>query len=122
MEVRGAPLIGVAAAHGVALALADRPDSLEEACTTLAATRPTAVNLRWALDRVRDHLRDIAPDDRADEAWTFAERLADEDAAACRAIGDAGVDLLRAVHEETGRQVEILRGGKSKTLTLPVID
>ncbi len=108
MEVRGAPLIGVAAAHGVALALADRPDSLEDACTTLAATRPTAVNLQWALDRVVDHLRDVAPDDRAGEAWRFAERLADEDAAACRSIGDAGVDLLRAVHEESGRPVEVL--------------
>lgn len=108
MEVRGAPLIGVAAAHGVALALEADPDSLDDACRTLAATRPTAVNLAWALARVRDHLRDLAPRDRAEAAWAFAAQLADEDAAACRAIGEAGVELLREVHRATGRPVEVL--------------
>ena len=57
MHIRGAPLIGATAAYGVAIALHHDPKSLDEACKTLAATRPTAINLRWALDRQRARLR-----------------------------------------------------------------
>jgi methylthioribose-1-phosphate isomerase len=71
MQVRGAPLIGAAAAYGVALALrADASDqSLARACTTLAATRPTAVNLAWALAEMTAAVRDRAPGVRVDAAY-----------------------------------------------------
>jgi methylthioribose-1-phosphate isomerase len=108
MQVRGAPLIGVAAAHGVALAMRDDPGALDEACALLAATRPTAVNLAWALDRCRSHLAVLDPSSRADAAQDLAVQLADDDVASCRAIGEAGVELLAAVHERTGRAVQVL--------------
>jgi len=70
MQVRGAPLIGVTAAYGVCLALRDDPSdaALEAACAALLATRPTAVNLRWALERVRDRVALLPPAERAEVA------------------------------------------------------
>ena len=96
MQIRGAPLIGATAAYGVALALrADPGDAaLAAACDALAATRPTAVNLRWALDEMRA-LAALPPDARADAAYALAARICDEDAARCEAIGEHGLALLR---------------------------
>ncbi|MDJ0767265.1 MAG: S-methyl-5-thioribose-1-phosphate isomerase [Ilumatobacter sp.] len=108
MQVRGAPLIGVAAAHGLALAMHDDPRSLDGAIELLAATRPTAVNLRWALERGRAVLEPLAPDDRPEVARRLSTEMADEDADACRAIGEAGVGLLADVHERTARPVQVL--------------
>ncbi|MDX2381105.1 MAG: S-methyl-5-thioribose-1-phosphate isomerase [Acidimicrobiia bacterium] len=108
MEVRGAPLIGVAAAHGVALALAAAPDELDAACDRLAASRPTAVNLAWAVERCRSELADVAEQDRFARAVDLADRMADEDVAACRAIGEAGVELIDEVHDRTGKTVQIM--------------
>jgi methylthioribose-1-phosphate isomerase len=110
MQVRGAPLIGVAAAHGVALAMRADPsdEALGRACDVLAATRPTAVNLRWALDRVAGELRRLSAADRAVAARELADAMADEDVAACRRIGEAGLEVLRAIHDRTGRQVQVL--------------
>ncbi len=108
MQIRGAPLIGVAAAHGVALAMREDPESLGEARTKLAATRPTAVNLRWALDRMGDTLAPLPADARAGAARRLAQAIADEDAAGSRRIGEAGLPLLRAIHERTGRPVQVL--------------
>jgi len=101
MQVRGAPLIGVAAAHGVALAMADDPslDGLEVAVERLVATRPTAVNLRWALRRMADELRPLDSMDRPGAAVALAQQLADEDVATCEAIGIAGLPLLAALAE-----------------------
>jgi len=84
MHVRGAPLIGAAAAWGVALALREG-HSLDHACEVLAATRPTAVNLRWALERMR----------AASDHEAAAQQICDDDVAACQAIGKAGLALLR---------------------------
>ena len=105
MQVRGAPLIGVTAAYGVALALAERADdtALAGAVATLAATRPTAVNLHWALARMRSHLAPLPPAERADEAWQEAARIADEDVAQCRRIGENGLALLAPIAERRGR-------------------
>src|SRR5260221_1065339 len=88
MLVRGAPLIGATAAYGLALALArDSSDAaLDAAYKTLLATRPTAINLRWALDDVRGHIRALAPPERAAAAWRRAAAIADEDVAINRAI------------------------------------
>ena len=97
MVVRGAPLIGVTAAYGVWLAMrADATDAgLARALDLLGATRPTAVNLRWALERARRALAPLPPAARADAARTLADRLADEDVATNRAIGRHGAALLR---------------------------
>jgi len=97
MQVRGAPLIGVTAAYGVALALAARSDaaSLAAAVATLIATRPTAVNLHWALSRMQARLAPLSDAERADAAWREAGLIADEDIAQCRRIGEHGLALLR---------------------------
>ncbi|MBA3998880.1 MAG: S-methyl-5-thioribose-1-phosphate isomerase [Candidatus Accumulibacter sp.] len=105
MQVRGAPLIGATAAYGVALALAVRADddALAAAVATLAATRPTAVNLHWALARMHAALAALPPAARADAAWQEAAAIADEDAAQCRRIGEHGLALLRPLAERRGR-------------------
>lgn len=105
MQVRGAPLIGVTAAYGLALALAQRPDdaSLSAALATLAATRPTAVNLHWALARMQERLAPLAAGERVDAAWHEAGAIAEEDAAQCRRIGEHGLTLLRILAERRGR-------------------
>ncbi|MFK7733025.1 MAG: S-methyl-5-thioribose-1-phosphate isomerase [Pseudomonadales bacterium] len=96
MQVRGAPLIGATAAHGLALAM--REDSsnsmLSAACEMLVATRPTAINLRWAVESMRSELQECLPEHRAEQAWQFASRLCDDDVKACEAIGENGACLL----------------------------
>ncbi len=111
MQVRGAPLIGAAAAYGLALALRADPSTpaMEEAAETLAATRPTAINLRWALDRMLTRLRNTAPADRARAAYDEAAAIAEEDVARNRAIGEHGAALIREVaRREPGRPVNVL--------------
>ena len=99
MRVRGAPLIGATAAHGLALAL--REDASEAglrwAVERLRATRPTAVNLGWALDRVVASVNVLAPCDRAERALQEAVAICDEDVAACERIGRYGVGLLESL-------------------------
>jgi methylthioribose-1-phosphate isomerase len=101
MLVRGAPLIGATAAYGMALAMReDASDAgLEKAYAVLNATRPTAINLRWALDDMRARLRNQPRDTRADIAYARAAEFCDEDVAINSAIGDHGLDLIRAAHE-----------------------
>ena len=96
MRVRGAPLIGVTAAYGVCLALREDASAaaLERALATLRATRPSGVNLRWALDEMRTTLAPLAPEQRARAAYQRAAALCDADVAACRAIGEHGLPLL----------------------------
>ena len=97
MWVRGAPLIGAVGAYGLALAL-DRDasdDALVKAHAALDATRPTAVNLRWALDRVRAAVLPLRPEERADAAWREADAIAEEDEAINHAIGRHGLAVLR---------------------------
>jgi methylthioribose-1-phosphate isomerase len=101
MLVRGAPLIGATAAYGMALAM--REDSsdggLDNAYDVLIATRPTAVNLRWALDDIRGRLRGQPYDVRAALAYARAAEICDEDVAICSAIGDHGLALIQAAYE-----------------------
>ena len=96
MQVRGAPLIGATAAYGLALALDVDPSdaALDAAVTVLAATRPTAINLRWALDRCRAEIGRHEPADRARAAWHLAALICDEDVEVNRAIGRHGLDLI----------------------------
>jgi methylthioribose-1-phosphate isomerase len=99
MQVRGAPLIGVAAAYGIWLALrADASDAaLAEACRHLQATRPTAVNLAAAVTGMATRLASLGPGDRVAAAYALAAELADEDAKRNRAIGEHGLALLAAI-------------------------
>jgi methylthioribose-1-phosphate isomerase len=97
MVVRGAPLIGVTGAYGLMLALqVDPSDSnLAAAFEQLNATRPTAINLRWALERVRARVQPLPPEQRAAAAMAEAGLIADEDVAMCEAIGEHGLGLLQ---------------------------
>jgi methylthioribose-1-phosphate isomerase len=112
MIVRGAPLIGATAAYGIALAMReDASDAaLEAALALLGATRPTAVNLHWALARMRRRLAPLPPDARAETAYAEAAALCDEDVALCRAIGEHGLPLIRglAARKPAGEAVNIL--------------
>jgi methylthioribose-1-phosphate isomerase len=110
MWIRGAPLIGIVGAYGLALALdADATDAaLDRAHAALDATRPTAVNLRWALDRVRDAVRPLPPDARADAAWREADMMAAEDVTLCRAIGEHGLAILTAVAARHSGPVNVM--------------
>jgi methylthioribose-1-phosphate isomerase len=102
MQVRGAPLIGATAAYGVALALQEG-QTLEHAIATLAETRPTAVNLNWALRRMRGVLEKSALATRRDIAWHEARAIAREDEEANAAIGRHGLPLLQAIAAHKGR-------------------
>jgi methylthioribose-1-phosphate isomerase len=99
MQVRGAPLIGATAAYGVALGLADDAGDarLRDVIETLAATRPTAVNLHWALARMAQVVRKSAPALRREAAWNEARAIAIEDKTANAAIGQNGLSLLHAL-------------------------
>src|SRR4051812_35025914 len=106
MQVRGAPLIGATAAYGVCLALReDASDAaLERACALLQATRPTAVNLRWALDEMRHTLRPLSASERLGAAYQRAAALCEEDVAINRALGGHGLGLIEAAWERKGRR------------------
>ena len=112
MKVRGAPLIGVTAAYGLALAVRADPsdDALATARARLAASRPTAVNLAWALARTSAVLAPLPAADREAAAWAEAARMAEEDVATCRAIGEHGADLIAEIAEAVG-------GGRINILT-----
>jgi methylthioribose-1-phosphate isomerase len=99
MQVRGAPLIGVTAAYGLALAAtADARDTaLKIVSEHLIATRPTAINLRWAVARVMEHLLAMPESTRAVAAWEIANLMANEDVTRNHAIGKHGVLLLHAL-------------------------
>ncbi len=96
MQVRGAPLTGVTAAYGMALAMAADPSdaSLQSAYDTLLATRPTASNLRWALDDMRARLGPLDANERRKAAYERAGQIADEDVEICRQIGMHGLRVL----------------------------
>jgi methylthioribose-1-phosphate isomerase len=97
MVVRGAPLIGVTGAYGLMLALQRDPSdgALAAAFEQLNATRPTAVNLRWALERVRDLVAPLPEAERAAAAQAEAAAIAEEDVAMCDAIGEHGLAIFR---------------------------
>ncbi|WP_072396552.1 S-methyl-5-thioribose-1-phosphate isomerase [Hyphomicrobium sp. CS1GBMeth3] len=112
MQVRGAPLIGATAAFGLALALrADASDqALADAIALLARQRPTAINLRWALEEVRVTVAPLPIDARAATAWAKAKAIADDDVETCRRIGENGLALIRAIAEAKapGEPINIL--------------
>ena len=105
MLVRGAPLIGATAAYGMALAMKTDPSdaNIQRAYKTLFEARPTAVNLRWAIDEMKSTLELIAPEDRFVRAMQRAAEICDEDVAICSAIGDHGKELIQVAYEKAGK-------------------
>jgi methylthioribose-1-phosphate isomerase len=110
MRVRGAPLIGATAAYGVALALSEdaSESGLESAYARLLATRPTAVNLRWALERMQDCLAPLPAVNRQAAAWDEAAALCDEDVVLNQSIGRHGMELIRWRHEQSPRTINVM--------------
>ncbi|WP_127903630.1 S-methyl-5-thioribose-1-phosphate isomerase [Solirhodobacter olei] len=112
MWVRGAPLIGVTAAYGLALRMTENPSdaALDAAWELLHATRPTAINLRWALDDLRGRLRPLPEAERAAAAYARAGEIAAEDVEINRAIGAHGLEIIRRIAAEkpAGAPVNIL--------------
>jgi len=110
MWIRGAPLIGAVGAYGLAMALQRDPSdrALAKAYTTLDATRPTAVNLRWALDRVRAVVTPLPPAERAEAAWREADAICAEDVAINHAIGEHGLDILRDIARRKSGPVNVM--------------
>nr|WP_294916197.1 S-methyl-5-thioribose-1-phosphate isomerase [uncultured Neokomagataea sp.] len=106
MQVRGAPLIGAVAAYGLIFALQnDASDAaLEAAANRLVETRPTAINLRWAIERMVKHLRTVPVAQRVEAGYAEADALCDEDVAVNEAIGRHGLELIRKAWEEKGKQ------------------
>jgi len=110
MQVRGAPLIGASAAYGMALAIRADPSSeaMETTAAMLAATRPTAVNLRWALERMLGVLRSTRQADRVRAAYRAAQQIADDDVAQNEAIGEHGLALIDQCAARRSGPVNIL--------------
>jgi len=106
MQVRGAPLIGATAAYGICLALAvDKSDeTLNSAVDSLLASRPTAINLRWALEKMRETLKTTAENDRLAVAYEMAAKIADDDVASCMAIGEHGASIFSALARDKETQ------------------
>ena len=111
MWTRGAPLLAMTGAYGLAMALADDASdaSLARNHAMMLATRPTAVNLRWALDQVRDAVLPLPHGKRAESAFARADAICDEDVELCRAIGRHGLGILEALHvQNPERSLNIL--------------
>jgi methylthioribose-1-phosphate isomerase len=112
MLVRGAPLIGATAAYGVALAMRDDKSDggIARAYDTLIATRPTAINLKWALEKMRAVLQPLAPSARADAAYAHAADIAEEDIVINQGIAKSGLPLIEAiaVRKKPGETVNVL--------------
>jgi len=112
MLVRGAPLIGATAAYGMALAMRDdRSDAaIDRACETLIATRPTAINLKWALEEMRRVLWPLAPSARLDAAYARADDIAEEDVAINQGIARNGLAVIEAIaaKKRPGEAVNVL--------------
>ena len=108
MRVRGAPLIGATAAYGMALAVRKRADdhSIERAREMLLATRPTAVNLRWALARMADALLPLPEEDRAGAAYALSRQICDEDVDINFRIGSHGLGLIESIWQKKKDQAD----------------
>jgi len=104
MQVRGAPLIGVTAAFGLAEAIKQDPSNthIDRAKALLLATRPTAVNLRWALQEIEDTVLPLHPSARAEAALAQARAIRSDDIENCSRIGDFGHGVLKQLIDRAG--------------------
>ncbi len=110
MQVRGAPLIGAAAAYGVALAMLDdcSNEGLHTSAQKLIDSRPTAVNLKWAVERMCRHLLELPAEQRLQAAWVEAAVICEEDVLLNQAIGAHGLALVDAMRQDKQRTINIL--------------
>ena len=110
MRVRGAPLIGATAAYGIALAMRQDPGdaNLDKVCNTLLATRPTAVNLRWAVEGIKAVLPGLEVARRADQAYEMAAKICDEDVSINRAIGQHGLQIIEQLWRQKAAGTGVL--------------
>jgi methylthioribose-1-phosphate isomerase len=112
MQVRGAPLIGATAAYGLAMAIRQdaSDEAIDKAVEFLAKQRPTAINLRWALDEMRRAVQNLPREERVAAAYKRAAEICDEDVETCRLIGEHGRKLIEdiASAKRTGEKVEVL--------------
>jgi methylthioribose-1-phosphate isomerase len=112
MQIRGAPLIGATAAYGICLAMRADPsdEAIEHAYATLIATRPTAINLKWALDEMMAVVRNRPQDERTGAAYRRAAEISEEDIAINTAIGKSGLPLIEAIaqRKKAGERVNVL--------------
>ncbi|MEN2494330.1 MAG: Methylthioribose-1-phosphate isomerase [Hyphomicrobiaceae bacterium hypho_1] len=112
MQVRGAPLIGATAAYGICLQMRKNPSSisLSAAIEYLAKQRPTAVNLSWALEQMRNSLKNVPENKRATVAYLRAAEICDDDVETCRKIGVHGLKILEEIAERKpfGEPINIL--------------
>ena len=112
MQVRGAPLIGATAAYGVCLRMREdsSDEALEQAIDYLAEQRPTAINLRWALEEMRSAIQNIPREKRVEVAYQRASEICDEDVETCRMIGVHGLELIKSIAAEKapGEAVNVL--------------
>ncbi len=107
MQVRGAPLIGVTAAFGMYIAARENVD-LKNASEKINATRPTAVNLSWALNKIMTSIDDINKDDLPNKILELANQIRQEDINNCKNIGEYGYKLIKEVYEKNNKPVNIL--------------
>ena len=110
MEVRGAPLIGVTAAFGLAISLRKDPSNknLKSSYNRLLETRPTAINLKWALNFVIEKIRRIKPNNRAKESFELAKKIREEDIINCFKIGVNGYKVIEKIFKQKKRTINIL--------------
>ena len=112
MQVRGAPLIGATAAYGLAMAIREdaSDEAIDRAIAFLTKQRPTAINLRWALEEMRRAVQNLPRADRVAAAYKRAAEICDEDVETCRRIGEHGLKLIEdiAAKKKTGEKVEVL--------------
>ncbi len=110
MQVRGAPLIGVTAAFGMYLAALEDPsiEFLNKAADFLIKSRPTAVNLSWAVKKIKFEISNIDQENRTEHIFNIAKQIREEDIDACSKIGDYGLELIKSVHHKKNSTVNIL--------------
>ncbi len=110
MEVRGAPLIGGAAAYGIVLAIQENKnlDFIKKSSEELVNSRPTAINLQWAIHRMNNKLSFVKPDELLDVALKEAKLICDEDVNFCENIGFNGLKIIEEIYNKNNKTVNIL--------------
>ena len=110
MQVRGAPLIGVAAAFGMYIAALENPslEHLSKSADFLLKSRPTAVNLSWAINKINLEIKDITKEDRTNHILNIAKKIRQDEIEACSNIGDYGLELIKKIYDKKKSKINIL--------------
>ncbi len=110
MVVRGAPLIGATGAYGMCLAVKENPSKnfIEESYETLLATRPTAINLKWGLDKIKNEILSVNENQRLKKAYETARKICDDDVLICEKIGSFGFEIIKKLYDKNQRKINVL--------------